>query len=180
MSMERAALGRMLEQFVDLGVMSSAPSRLTPSSSGDSRPSGPAESARTVIPALSTAPRGSGVGAVSRKPPTPEERRSTTRNSPPASSSSPSSSMPIPSSASIRSRRRLTVPTKPSSRRSAMWRPRSCGVFCTVWERVDRTGAGPTQADETQQVCSGSKGQDPPRDGVSRGRSPEGGRTRWT
>jgi transposase-like protein len=52
--------------------------------------------------------------------------------------------------------------------------------FPTVWERVDQTIAGPTQVDETQQVCSGFKGQDPPRDGLSRGGSPEGGRTRWS
>ena len=36
------------------------------------------------------------------------------------------------------------------------------------------------QVDETQQVCSGFKGQEPPRDGLDRGGSPEGGRTRWT
>ena len=52
--------------------------------------------------------------------------------------------------------------------------------FPTVWERIDQTIAGPTQVDETQQVCSGFKGQDPPRDGLSRGGSPEGGRTRWS
>lgn len=52
--------------------------------------------------------------------------------------------------------------------------------FPTVWGRIDQTITGPTQVDETQQVCSGFKGQDPPRDGLSRGGSPEGGRTRWT
>ena len=52
--------------------------------------------------------------------------------------------------------------------------------FPTVWERVGHTITGPTQVDETQQVCSGFKGQDPPRDGLSRGGSPEGGRTRWS
>ena len=52
--------------------------------------------------------------------------------------------------------------------------------FPTVWERIDHTIDGPTQVDETQQVCSGFKGQNPPRDGLSRGGSPEGGRTRWT
>ena len=53
-------------------------------------------------------------------------------------------------------------------------------VFPTVWERIDHTITGPTQVDETQQVCSGFKGQNPPRDGLSRGGSPEGGRTRWS
>ncbi len=52
--------------------------------------------------------------------------------------------------------------------------------FPTVWNRIDHTIAGPTQVDETQQVCSGFKGQDPPRDSPSRGGSPEGGRTRWS
>ena len=52
--------------------------------------------------------------------------------------------------------------------------------FPTVWERVGHTITGPTQVDETQQVCSGFKGQNPPRDGLSRGGSPEPGRTRWT
>ena len=35
-------------------------------------------------------------------------------------------------------------------------------------------------ADETQQVCSGFKGQDPPREGLDRSGSPERRRTRWT
>ena len=52
--------------------------------------------------------------------------------------------------------------------------------FPAVWERISRTVAGPTQVDETQQVCSGFKGQEPPREGLDRGGSPEGGRTRWT
>ena len=52
--------------------------------------------------------------------------------------------------------------------------------FSTVWERIDQTITGPTQVDDTQQRCSGFKGQDPPRDSPSRGGSPEGGRTRWT
>jgi ribosomal protein S27AE len=52
--------------------------------------------------------------------------------------------------------------------------------FPTVWERIGHTIAGPTQVDETQQVCSGFKGQDPPRDGLSRGGSPGPGRSRWT
>jgi ribosomal protein S27AE len=52
--------------------------------------------------------------------------------------------------------------------------------FPTVWERISQTVDGPTQVDETQQVCSGFKGQDPPREGLDRGGSPAGGRTRWT
>jgi len=55
-----------------------------------------------------------------------------------------------------------------------------CRGFPTVWERISQTVDGPTQVDETQQVCSGFKGQDPPREGLDRGGSPEGGRTRWT
>ncbi len=51
--------------------------------------------------------------------------------------------------------------------------------FPTVWDRIGHRTTGPTQVDETQQVCSGFKEQDPPRDGLSRGGSPEGGRTRW-
>ncbi|MGN8216775.1 IS1595 family transposase [Halococcus morrhuae DSM 1307] len=52
--------------------------------------------------------------------------------------------------------------------------------FSTVWERIGHTIAGPTQVDETQRVCSGYKGQNPPRDGLSRGGSPGPGRARWT
>jgi len=55
-----------------------------------------------------------------------------------------------------------------------------CRGFPTVWDRISQTVGGPTQVDETQQVCSGFKGQDPPREGLDRGGSPEGGRTRWT
>jgi transposase-like protein len=52
--------------------------------------------------------------------------------------------------------------------------------FPTVWDRIDHTIAGPTQVDETQRVCSGFKGHNPPRDGLSRGGSPGPGRARWT
>lgn len=52
--------------------------------------------------------------------------------------------------------------------------------FPTVWDRISHTIDDPTQVDETQQVCSGNKGQDPPREGLSRGGSSEGGRTRWS
>jgi len=52
--------------------------------------------------------------------------------------------------------------------------------FPVVWDRIDHTLDAPTQVDETQQVCSGYKGRDPPRDGLFRGGSPEGGRTRWS
>jgi hypothetical protein len=52
--------------------------------------------------------------------------------------------------------------------------------FPTVWDRISQTVGGPTQVDETQQVCSDFKGQDPPREGLDRGGSPEGGRTHWT
>lgn len=52
--------------------------------------------------------------------------------------------------------------------------------FPAVWDQLDREIDGPTPIDETQQVCSGFKGQNPPRESLSRGGSPEGGRTRWT
>jgi ribosomal protein S27AE len=52
--------------------------------------------------------------------------------------------------------------------------------FPTVWDRISQTVGGPTQVDETQQVCSGYKGQNPPREGLDRGGSPDGGRTRWS
>jgi len=55
-----------------------------------------------------------------------------------------------------------------------------CRGFPTVWERISQTINGPTQVDGTQQVCSDFKGQEPPRDGLDRGGSPERGRTRWT
>ena len=55
-----------------------------------------------------------------------------------------------------------------------------CRGFPTVWDRISQTVGGQTQIDETQQVCSGFKGQDPPREGLDRGGSPDGGRTRWT
>jgi len=57
-----------------------------------------------------------------------------------------------------------------------------CRGFPTVWEIRSQTVSGPTQVDETQQLCSGYKGQDPPREGLDRGGlpDPEGGRTRWT
>ena len=45
--------------------------------------------------------------------------------------------------------------------------------FPAVWERISRTVAGPTQVDETQQVCSGFKGQEPPREGLDRGAHPK-------
>jgi len=52
--------------------------------------------------------------------------------------------------------------------------------FPTVWERMSQAVGGSAQVDETQQVCSGFKGQEPPREGLDGGGSPEGGRTRWT
>ena len=52
--------------------------------------------------------------------------------------------------------------------------------FPTVWKRISQIVGGPTQVDETQQVCSGFKGQDPSREGVNRNGSLEGGLTRWT
>ena len=40
-----------------------------------------------------------------------------------------------------------------------------CHGFPTIWDRISQTVGGPTQVDETQQVCSGFKGQEPPREG---------------
>jgi ribosomal protein S27AE len=55
-----------------------------------------------------------------------------------------------------------------------------CRDFPTVWEMRSQTVDGPTQVDETLQVCSGCKGQEPPWEGPDSRGSPEGGRTRWT
>ncbi|PSQ16500.1 IS1595 family transposase [Halobacteriales archaeon QS_8_69_26] len=53
--------------------------------------------------------------------------------------------------------------------------------FPTVWGHLPQTVKGPTQIDETQQQCSGYKGQEPPRNGLDRaGSSSEAGRTRWS
>jgi len=52
--------------------------------------------------------------------------------------------------------------------------------FAVVWERLDREIDGPTQIDETYCSCSGYKGQEPPRAGLSRGGSSGRGRSRWT
>ena len=58
------------------------------------------------------------------------------------------------------------------------WKPRftvaspSSGVSSS-------TISGPTQIDESGKVCSGFKGQDPPRDSRHRGGSSRTGRTRW-
>ena len=49
-----------------------------------------------------------------------------------------------------------------------------CRSFPTVCERISQTVDGPTQVDETQQVCSGFKGQDPRRLSPSRSGSAKG------
>jgi transposase-like protein len=51
--------------------------------------------------------------------------------------------------------------------------------FPTVWERFQHRIDGPTQVDESSTVCSGYKGQDPPRDSRHCGGSSRTGRTRW-
>jgi transposase-like protein len=51
--------------------------------------------------------------------------------------------------------------------------------FPTVWERFRPIIDGPTQIDESGTVCSGYKGQDPPRDSRHRGGSSQTGRSRW-
>ncbi|ELZ28722.1 hypothetical protein C474_14539 [Halogeometricum pallidum JCM 14848] len=51
--------------------------------------------------------------------------------------------------------------------------------FPIVWKLLDQTIDGPTQVDESGEVCSGYKGQDPPRDSRPRGGSSRSGRSRW-
>ncbi|GAB7121191.1 MULTISPECIES: IS1595-like element ISNpa1 family transposase [Natrialbaceae] len=51
--------------------------------------------------------------------------------------------------------------------------------FPVVWELLDQTTDGPTQVDESGKVCSGYKGQEPPRNSRSRGGSSQSGRSRW-
>ena len=51
--------------------------------------------------------------------------------------------------------------------------------FSVVWGLLDRTIDGPTQVDESGKVCSGYKGQEPPRNSRSRGGSSQTGRSRW-
>ena len=51
--------------------------------------------------------------------------------------------------------------------------------FPVVWELLNRTIDGPTQVDESGKVCSGYKGQEPPRNSRSRGGSSRTGRSRW-
>ncbi|WP_254544872.1 IS1595-like element ISHrub1 family transposase [Halomarina pelagica] len=51
--------------------------------------------------------------------------------------------------------------------------------FPIVWNRLKRPHSGPLQIDESGKVCSGYKGQDPPRPGRARGGSSRTGRTRW-
>ncbi|RLM53499.1 IS1595 family transposase [Halobellus sp. Atlit-31R] len=51
--------------------------------------------------------------------------------------------------------------------------------FPVVWNLLDQTIDGPTQVDESGRVCSGYKGQEPPRNSRSRGGSSRRGRSRW-
>jgi len=51
--------------------------------------------------------------------------------------------------------------------------------FPVVWNLLDQTIDGPTQVDESGRVCSGYKGQKPPRNSRSRGGSSQRGRSRW-
>jgi len=51
--------------------------------------------------------------------------------------------------------------------------------FPIVWSLLDQTIDGPTQVDESGKVCSGYKGQEPPRNSRSRGGSSRSGRSRW-
>jgi transposase-like protein len=51
--------------------------------------------------------------------------------------------------------------------------------FPVVWSLLDQTIDGPTQVDESGEVCSGYKGQEPPRNSRSRGGSSQTGRSRW-
>jgi hypothetical protein len=49
--------------------------------------------------------------------------------------------------------------------------------FPLVWEQFKHTISGPTQVDESSTVCSGYKGQDPPRNSHYRGGSSRSGRS---
>jgi transposase-like protein len=51
--------------------------------------------------------------------------------------------------------------------------------FPVVWGLLDQSIDGPTQVDESGEVCSGYKGQEPPRNSRSRGGSSRTGRSRW-
>ncbi|AUV84523.1 IS1595 family transposase (plasmid) [Salinigranum rubrum] len=51
--------------------------------------------------------------------------------------------------------------------------------FPLVWEQFQHSISGPTQIDESSTVCSGYKGQDPPRNSRYRGGSSRSGRSRW-
>ena len=51
--------------------------------------------------------------------------------------------------------------------------------FPVVRSLLDQTIDGPTQVDESGKVCSGYKGQEPPRNGRFRGGSSRSGRPRW-
>jgi len=51
--------------------------------------------------------------------------------------------------------------------------------FSIVWDLLNQTINGPTQVDESGKVCSGYKGQEPPRNSRSRGGSSQSGRSRW-
>jgi transposase-like protein len=51
--------------------------------------------------------------------------------------------------------------------------------FPLVWEQFQQSIEGPAQIDESGTVCSGYKGQDPPRDSRHRGGSSRSGRSRW-
>ena len=53
-----------------------------------------------------------------------------------------------------------------------------CG-FPVVWSLLEQPIDGPTQVDESRKVCSGYKGQEPPRNSRSRGGSSRSGRSRW-
>ena len=107
----------------------------------------------------------------------PTERRFTRSISPAERCFSRSCSTQIPCSVSHRSLLSSIEPTKRCSTRSKRWKPRftvaspSSGVSSS-------TISGPTQIDESGKVCSGFKGQDPPRDSRHRGGSSRSGRTR--
>ncbi|WP_254533489.1 IS1595 family transposase [Natrinema gelatinilyticum] len=51
--------------------------------------------------------------------------------------------------------------------------------FPVVWNQFQQEIDGPVQIDESSSVCSGYKGQDPPRDSRHRGGSSRSGRSRW-
>ena len=132
----------------------------------------PPSSPGTVVPA-------SGVPAAATSSHTPATRPSKAARSRLEKLLSRSSSTRTHCSASTRSPSCLRPSTIPSIPRFEEGEAAFERGFSLVWERIQYTIEGPAQIDETDQKCSGYKGQTPPRDSLSRGGPGERGRSRW-